>query len=76
MRVSNWGNSLAIRIPAKVAEALNLHEGDDVEILIAGEKSFEISKKPDAAALLKKLSAYRGKLPADFKFNRDDLNGR
>ena len=37
MQVSKWGNSLAIRLPAAVVEALELKEGDDIEIRVAGE---------------------------------------
>ena len=32
MQVAKWGNSLAVRLPASVVEALKLKEGDDVEI--------------------------------------------
>ena len=32
MQVSKWGNSLAIRLPASVVEALQLKAGDDVEV--------------------------------------------
>ena len=32
MRVSKWGNSLAIRLAASVVEALRLKEGDEVEV--------------------------------------------
>jgi antitoxin MazE len=32
MRVSKWGNSLAIPLPASVVEALRLKEGDEVEV--------------------------------------------
>ena len=32
MQVSKWGNSLAIRLPASVVEALRLKEGDEVEV--------------------------------------------
>ena len=32
MKVSKWGNSLAIRIPADVAEQLGFAEGDQVKI--------------------------------------------
>ncbi len=31
MRVSKWGNSLAVRLPAEVVEALGLKEGDEVD---------------------------------------------
>ncbi len=42
MQVSKWGNSLAIRIPASVVEALGLKEGDNVEIFVEGEKSLSV----------------------------------
>jgi antitoxin MazE len=42
MQVAKWGNSLAVRLPAAVVEALGLKEGDSIEIVIAGERRFEI----------------------------------
>ena len=36
MRVSKWGNTLAIRLPASVVRALALKEGDEVEIHVVG----------------------------------------
>ena len=44
MQVSKWGNSLAIRLPASLVEALDLKEGDRIEIRIAGGKVFEVSR--------------------------------
>lgn len=76
MQVSKWGNSLAIRLPATVVEVLQLHEGDDVEVLVAGERSFQVRKKPGKDALLARVRRLRGKLPPDFKFERDDANAR
>lgn len=70
MQVSKWGNSLAIRLPAAVVEVLGLSEGDDVEIQVAGKRSFEIDKKPDSRELLARIRKYRGRLPEDFKFDR------
>jgi antitoxin MazE len=35
MQVSKWGNSLAVRLPAAVVEALDLKEGDQIEIRVA-----------------------------------------
>ncbi len=46
MRVAKWGNSLAIRIPAAVAEALELKAGDEVEIHVAGAREFALRRKP------------------------------
>ena len=76
MNVSKWGNSLAVRIPAAVADALALKEGDEIEIQIAGARQFEIARKPGRDDLLMRLRAYRGRLPADFKFDRDEANAR
>jgi len=76
MHVSKWGNSLAIRLPAAVVEALELREGDDIEVVIADERVFQIRKKPSNKDFLVRLRKFRGKLPTDFKFDRDDANAR
>ena len=76
MLVSKWGNSFAIRLPAAVVEALKLNEGDDIEVIIADERVFQIRRKPGKETFLARLRQYRGKLPADFKFDRDDANAR
>ena len=36
MQVAKWGNSLAVRLPAVVVDALDLKEGDEIEIHVAG----------------------------------------
>lgn len=76
MQVSKWGNSLAIRLPAAVVEALELKEGDDIEVRIADARVFALSKKPGAKQLLERLRSFRGRLPEDFKFERDEANAR
>ncbi|BBK44302.1 AbrB family transcriptional regulator [Allostella vacuolata] len=76
MQVGRWGKSLAIRIPAAVVEALELREGDEVEIRVAGAREWTIARKPDRAQLLKRLRAFRGRLPADFRFDREEANAR
>lgn len=70
MQVSKWGNSLAVRLPASVVEVLELKEGDDIKINVAGAHSFEIEKSPSSKKILSRLRKYRGRLPADFKFDR------
>ena len=76
MRVAKWGNSLAIRLPAAVVEALRLRAGDEIEIHIAGARQLGVARKPGRAELLKRLRAFRGRRPADFKFDRDEANAR
>lgn len=76
MQVSKWGNSLAVRLPSAVVDALELREGDDIEIYVAGSRTMEVARKPDRAALIERLRAFRGRLPADFKFDRDEANAR
>lgn len=76
MQVSKWGNSLALRLPAAVVEALGLNEGDDIEVRVAGTHTFEVKKRPGSRELLARLRRFRGKLPADFVFDRDDAHGR
>jgi antitoxin MazE len=76
MQVSRWGNSLAVRLPAAVVEALGLKEGDEIEIRVDTAREFAVARKPGRADLLRRLRAFRGRLPADFKFDRDDANAR
>jgi len=76
MRVARWGNSLAVRLPASVVEALELREGDEIEIHVADAREFGIARKPGRQELLERLRAFRGRLPADFKFDRDEANAR
>ena len=76
MQVAKWGNSLAIRLPAAVVEALSLSEGDDIEVIVADERLFEVRRKPTNEQLLKTLRRFRGRMPADFRFDRDTANER
>lgn len=76
MQVAKWGNSLAVRLPAAVVEALELKEGDDIEIRVADAREFTVARKPGRAELLKRLRAFRGRLPADFTFDREEANAR
>lgn len=76
MQVSKWGNSLAIRLPAAVVEALELRDGDDIEVRVADARAFEVKKTPGKQEWLKRLRKFRGRLPADFVFERDLANER
>jgi len=76
VQVAKWGNSLAVRLPAAVVEALRLKEGDEIEIHVAGAREFAVARKPSRQDVLNRLRAYRGRLPPDFKFDREEANAR
>jgi antitoxin MazE len=76
MQVSKWGNSLAIRLPATVVEALKLKEGDEVEVHVVGERDFDIARDRTRERALKRIQALRKDLPTDWKFDREDANAR
>jgi antitoxin MazE len=76
MQVSKWGNSLAVRFPASLVQALDLKEGEEIDLHLVGARTFEIVKKPSVKELLARLHQFRGRLPADFHFDRLEANER
>jgi antitoxin MazE len=75
MKVAKWGNSLAVRLPADMVEALGLKEGDEIAI-VPGESRLAVVRIPDRLELLQEMRRYRGMRPADYKFNRNELYDR
>ena len=76
MQVCKWGNSLAVRLPTVVVEALNLKEGEEIQLHALGPRDFAVVRKPSPRELLARLRKYRGLIPADFKFDRLEANER
>ncbi|HEX5864448.1 MAG TPA: AbrB/MazE/SpoVT family DNA-binding domain-containing protein [Casimicrobiaceae bacterium] len=76
MQVAKWGNSLAVRLPKAIVDALGLKEGDEIEILVAGTHSFEIARDKSRQEALARLRALKRPLPKGFKFNRNEANDR
>lgn len=76
MQVARWGNSLAIRLPRAVVDALGLKEGDDIEIHVAGERRFDVDRDRSRERALVRIRALRQPLPPGWRFDRDDANAR
>ena len=76
MQVSKWGNSLAVRLPSAVVDALGLREGDQIEIRIAGARVFEVRRDPSKQRALARLRKLRRPLPPGFVFDREEVNAR
>ena len=64
MKVSKWGNSLAVRLPQALVEALDLKEGDEIEITVAGTRDSEVSRDRKREEAFKRLRKLRGRRPA------------
>jgi antitoxin MazE len=74
MQVAKWGNSLSVRLPAEVVEALNLKEGDQIEFHIAGDREFEVRRDRRKDEALARLRRLRRPLPPSFSFSREEAN--
>ena len=76
MQVAKWGNSLAVRLPAKLVAELGLTEGDEIEVIRASRERLEIERKIGREEAIERLrmlrEKYVGKLPAGYRFKRSD----
>ena len=76
MQVSRWGNSLAVRLPAKLVQELELKVGDDIEIGVAGARHFELKRKMTREEAIESLRRLSRPLPEGFRFNREEAHER
>jgi antitoxin MazE len=76
MQVAKWGNSLAVRLPARLVTELGLAEGDEIDIVKASRERLEIERKTNKEEAIRKLrklrEKYAGRLPAGYRFKRSD----
>jgi len=76
MKVSKWGNSLAVRLPASLVQELKLKEGDEIELTARGTKVLEVSEDERRREALEQMRKLRFKLPPGYKFDREEANAR
>jgi antitoxin MazE len=76
MKIAKWGNSLAVRLPKAMVETLGLKEGDDVEVAVTTAGDTEAAARAERMRWLEEMRRYEGRLPAGFKFDRDEANSR
>ena len=65
VELRKWGNSLGLRIPAKIAQSIGLDENSTVELIQSGESL--IIKKKEAI----KLDELLASIPDDFEYPDD-----
>jgi len=80
MKVAKWGNSLAVRLPKDVVDKLGLKENDEVRIETGSDaQTLTVERDNEQVrreAALKHLGQFRGRMPADYKFNREEAHER
>lgn len=76
MKVSRWGNSLAVRLPNALVDRLGLKEGDELNVVDVVERTLVVEKQDRRKAAVERLSKLSWTLPPDYKFDRDEANER
>jgi antitoxin MazE len=76
MKVSKWGNSLAVRIPADMAAKLGVKEGDELYSIpgLAEEAQITIKRKPTREEMWARVEEIRKKVKVTehFRLNREE----
>jgi len=82
VKVSRWGNSLAVRLPAELVRQFGLKEGEEVEVSAddGGAESqtvkLGVTRKETVAEMLDRLKGNLGRMPEGYKFDREEANAR
>ena len=76
MKVSEWGNSLAVRLPKDLVIALGLKAGDEIELVKTKSNEFKIKKDTRREKAIERMRKRGWKLPPGYKFSREEANAR
>ena len=76
MLVSKWGNSLAVRLPKELVEKLGLHPGDQLAVVEVSKEKIAVEKIDRRKVALERMAQRNWKLPAGYKFDREEINER
>jgi antitoxin MazE len=74
--VSKWGNSLAVRLPKALVEALKLSPGDELDVVEATKARIAVGKVDKRAEFLRQVDQFHFPLPEGYRFDRDEANER
>ena len=76
MRVSKWGNSLAVRLPKALVEDLGLKSGDRLEIVSEAKERIVIAKDERRLRAVERMRARAWSIPESYGFDREEANAR
>jgi antitoxin MazE len=76
MRVSKWGNSLAVRLPKRLIEDMGLKPGDELIVVDARKDRIAVEKDERRERAIENIRARSWTLPVNYKFDRNKVNER
>lgn len=76
MKLSKWGNSLGVRLPAALVQSENLKEGDTVEVYFRDDHVLELSRDLARMKAIETIQKLARPLPPGFRFDRMEANER
>ena len=78
MQVSRWGNSLAVRLPAAVVDALGLEEGDEIELRAARgqDREFLLARPLTREEAIEVIRRLGWRAPRGFRIRLEELYER
>ena len=76
MKVSKWGNSLAVRLPKTLVEDLGLKPGDLLEVVSAAPNRIAVARDERRALAVERMRARALSIPDDYAFDREEANSR
>jgi antitoxin MazE len=76
-RVSNWGNSFAVRLPKALVDQLELEEGDKLHLLAAKNGAIEVETvEARRRRALENMAGRKLTLPEGYHVDRQQANER
>jgi antitoxin MazE len=77
MKVSKWGNSLAVRLPKALVEKLDLKEGSQLSVVAARNGVIEVGTSEDRRRkALDRMAARNWTVLEGDRFSRSETNER
>jgi antitoxin MazE len=76
MHVAKWGNSLAVRLPKALVEALGLKAGDEVDLSVLPGGAIGVRRLDPGAEFLARMAEFNVPAPEGYRFDRDEANER
>ncbi len=76
MRVSKWGNSLGVRLPRALVNALGLKPGDELEVVEARPSRIVVRRDDSRTQAVDRMRARAWPVPDGYAFDRDEANAR